>query len=168
VIKVCAWCNKAIGGDPAGTGPISHGICRDCAREVMSSRRTLRELIDTLDSPILIVDPRGHVVDANRAARNEQKRPFPALPVRPGELLECPNAAEPGGCGTGAYCLAGCTIRRSVARTLETGESLAGVEARHPVVREGNRTVARMLLSTEKVNGVVLLKIVEAEQAGAL
>jgi hypothetical protein len=165
--RVCAWCNKSLDDEPVATGPISHGICGRCASEVMSSRSTLRELIDTLESPILVVDRRGCVVDGNLAARSRREHPFPLEPVRAGDLLQCANAGGPGGCGAGAYCLAGCAVRRAIARTLETGESVVGAEGRQPLVRHGKRTTTRVLLSTEKLNGTILLKIIEADDGGA-
>jgi hypothetical protein len=165
--RVCAWCNKSLGDELVATGPISHGICANCAREVMSSRSTLRALIDTLASPILVVDRHGCVVDGNLAARARREYRFGAEPLRAGDLLHCANADEPGGCGAGAYCLAGCAIRKAIARTLETGESVVGAEGRQPLVRNGKRTMTRVLLSSEKVNGTILLKIIEADDGGA-
>ena len=40
--RICAWCNKYMGGDPKST-IITHGICEDCAEKMLEEGEELEE-----------------------------------------------------------------------------------------------------------------------------
>ena len=74
--------------------------------------------------------------------------------------MECAYAKLPEGCGNTKHCVA-CTIRNNVMATFETGRSLRQVPAfLNRIERYGVHQI-RFLISTERVEEVVLLRIDE-------
>jgi len=58
--SICAWCQKetAVKKPQSGSddAPISHGICPDCARKVLSYRaESLRSLLDRFSDPVFFI-----------------------------------------------------------------------------------------------------------------
>ncbi|MDH4232405.1 MAG: PAS domain-containing protein [Nitrospirota bacterium] len=167
--RVCAWCQKDIDGidSPSETDadPISHGICNDCARYVLSfNAKSLQNYLNRFSGPVFLVGPEGRIITANTQA-------FSALGKKPeeiegqlgGDAFECQYAKLPGGCGQTVHCKT-CTIRLTVTDTLQSGRSHIRVAAYpdlHHVTRE-NRI--RFLISTERVGNAVLLRIDEISE----
>ena len=75
-------------------------------------------------------------------------------------MLRCANAALPGGCGKTEHCHA-CEIRGSVTRTLETGLAMDHAAACLEMQGAAGREQALLRVSTERVNGSVLLRLDE-------
>lgn len=80
-----------------------------------------------------------------------------------GDVFECENARLPEGCGKTFHC-SGCTIRNTVMDTVETGKANRKVKAylNPQSLNESNRF--ELLISTEKIGGVVFLKVEEIQQ----
>ncbi len=163
--RICAWCGQVLapGSETERNAPISHGICCDCARSLVDiERTTLRDLLDSLDGPILLVDAEGRVLEANGRARAVVGGELPSGgPPWAGNVIRCVNAYTPQGCGRTEFCRAGCVIRRSFTHTHATGESVVGARAAYEVQVEGIRRRAQMRISTEKAGDLVLLRIDE-------
>jgi hypothetical protein len=75
-------------------------------------------------------------------------------------VLECAHAREPGGCGETVHCLA-CTIRRNVVETHRTGVPGTRVPAHLNVARGDGVESTRFVVSTRKVQQLLLLRIDE-------
>jgi PAS domain-containing protein len=121
----------------------------------------LRAFLDGLGVPVLLVDPEGNIKTASRDARKILSKDLPEIEgYRPGEVFECANAMLPGGCGKTSHC-SGCAIRRTVTDTFETGKSHEKVKAYLKQETGGARQRLSLLISTEKVGEVVLLRIDE-------
>jgi len=139
---------------------ITHGICPDCVSNLeFQSGTDLKDFLDSLAIPVLVVSRAGVVETANKKAGVVLGKDVPAIMgARPGDVFECANARLPEGCGR-TICCSGCAIRRSVQDTYATGRSLHRVPAslRHG----GSEHSARihMHISTEKAGEVVLLRI---------
>jgi hypothetical protein len=121
----------------------------------------LHEYLDGLDAPVLVVSAEGVVETANAQARALLRKELPEIEgYRGGDVFECTHAKLPGGCGQTIHCT-GCTIRRTVTHTYNTAQSHLRVLA--TLNREHGREARRIpfLISTEKVQGVVLLRIDE-------
>ena len=86
-------------------------------------------------------------------ARNE-----PLRGLRAGDVFECANARLPGGCGRTIHC-SGCTLRRTVTDTFTTGRSHVRVPAYLRRRRDEDAGAVSLLITTEKVGGVVLLRV---------
>ncbi len=158
---VCAWCNVVIAEE--GSGPITHGICRNCAVDLQFMPCELDRFLDTLDGPILAVDVEGHVLGANRLAGSMvHLDPLDMKGKLSGEVLSCVYADLPGGCGRTMHCT-GCAIRRAFTHTWTTGESVRNEHAfSHRRGPDGPLQVA-CLVSTERLGPLVLVEIEEAE-----
>ena len=165
VERICAWCGKKLGAAAWGDDQphtITHGICDICSHHLLAEMgMELGEFLDGLDAPVLVVDPVGTIKTANKHARDIlQKTPSEIEGRKGGEVFECANARLPGGCGDTVHCT-GCTMRLTVMDTFQSGNSHTRVPAY--LRREdpdGLRDI-RFLISTKKVEGVVLLRIDE-------
>jgi hypothetical protein len=78
--------------------------------------------------------------------------------------MECARARLPGGCGKTEHCKA-CAIRNTVMETHATGKAVEKREAYQLVITPRGETKMRLLISTEKINQVVLLRIDEMAPA---
>jgi len=123
----------------------------------------LDEFLDSLQIPVLLVDNDVRVLSANALARRMLSPD--ALKIKGllgGELFRCKNYDQPGGCGKTLHCQT-CTIRNCVTRTFETGENCDRVPACLDLdVIAGPRRVS-LVISTEKANDAVFLRIDKAE-----
>jgi PAS domain-containing protein len=167
---ICAWCRKEMGETPHqdedARFEITHGICQACKDYFFSNQeRTLDRFLNQLDAPVLMVNPQGEVMLANDQALQFLGKDLQAVSgYKGGDVMECAYARLPGGCGNTRHCVA-CTIRNSVMETFDTGKSLNQVPAflnrldRHAVHR------IKFLISTERVDEVVLLRIDEVVDA---
>jgi hypothetical protein len=72
--------------------------------------------------------------------------------------MECANARLPGGCGKTIHCV-GCAIRRAVTHTFLTGKSHLREPAWLDREKDGKVTRLALLVSTEKRESCVLLRI---------
>jgi len=161
---ICAWCEKEI-EDPeeqAGTSKyeVSHGICLSCKERFLSNEEyTLERFLNRLDAPVLVVNREGVVVLANQSALDHLGKGMDEVKgYRGGEVMECAYAALPGGCGHTVHCVA-CTIRNNVMETFETAECKRRVPAYLNQVGEKGREIVDYLISTERLDEFVLLRI---------
>jgi hypothetical protein len=95
-----------IADDPAAQGPVSHGICPECARKVVSGNPvSLAAFLDSIDFPVLVVAGGGVVLEANQAAaRMLHRDPSTMRHVLTGVAIDCFHAGLPGGCGHTEHC----------------------------------------------------------------
>jgi PAS domain-containing protein len=165
--RSCAWCGKELGGpasDRQADQIISHGLCERCAHHLHAQMGLpLLEYLDGLGAPIVVVDADVTVRMANQRACALLKRDLSMVQGKKGgEVFECAYALLPGGCGYTMHC-SGCAIRRAVTETYRTGRSCLRVPAcLHPDTPGAEREV-ELLISTEKVGEVVLLRIDEVD-----
>jgi PAS domain-containing protein len=121
----------------------------------------LREYLDGLTAPIVVVDGDGRVTTANRQARTFLRKDLPEIEgYRGGEVFECEHARLPEGCGQTVHC-SGCTIRMAVMDTLRTGVSRLRAPACLDCHTGNGVQRVEFLISTEKAGDVVLLRIDE-------
>jgi PAS domain-containing protein len=168
---ICAWCRKDIrsSGEAAGPdAPVSHGICRECSDNLFFQVGVdLRRYLDSLPAPVVAVDPNGVVTTANAKARQMLGKDSPEIDGRRGgQVFECAYARLPEGCGNTVHC-SGCTIRRAVMQTWETGGSMLRAPA--SLIQDGpeGEQRVRLLISTQKFGSVVLLRIDEMSKEAA-
>ncbi|MBI3565198.1 MAG: PAS domain-containing protein [Elusimicrobia bacterium] len=165
-LKVCAWCRKTLGTSEEefrGSFPVTHGICPECSARLLESvsLSAVREFLESLGAPVLLVDDDVRVLVANTAAcdllgreRSEVER------LKGGDVIQCVHADLPGGCGQSVHCRS-CTIRNSVRKTFETGLPVRRAPAYPDVyLRDGVKTLS-LRVSTERVGGAILLRIEE-------
>lgn len=163
--RICGWCGKDLG--EIKTGPdseylISHGICDECAFHLVAEvGMPLREYLDHLEAPVMVVDGDGVVKTANKPAQTLLQKELPDIEgYQGGVVFECVHSTEPGGCGETIHC-SGCTIRRTVMETLNTGNNHLRVPAYLDCKTKVGVCGIHYLISTEKFGAVVLLRVDE-------
>ena len=166
--QVCAWCGKTI-KQPDGEeseitdGLISHGVCTSCAVHLRAQMGVpLMEYLDSFSIPVVVIDHDVVVCGANQPAqRLLQKDNMPPVTGRLcGDVFECVNAIQPGGCGGTIHCSA-CVIRNAVNDTFATGREHLDVPAPLKCAHDSAPPPPDMLISTWKAGDVVLLRVVE-------
>jgi hypothetical protein len=158
--RICAFCNRDLSPHTGDDDKISHGICSSCYNHVKASMGVdLKEYLNMLDRPVVLVDKDLHVLTANWKAHQFTDKEEPEMLGKlPGEVFECENAKLPEGCGHTVHC-SGCVIRNSVNFTFQTGNPVN----QHPAVLNqgvsGFSFPVDLLISTQKSGDVVLLKV---------
>ncbi len=134
VKEVCAYCDKVLvesGADGESGGDITPTICFDCLRDIFAqpTGMPLQRFLKSLDEPVLVVDGAARILTANVPVLNMLGKKLESIRGLPGgDVFECAFARLPGGCGKTVHC-SGCTIRRLVMETFETGKSFTRVPA---------------------------------------
>lgn len=155
----CTNCSKALKDTSKHMGLIQ-GICDDCAATTINHNLIpFQDFLDKLMVPILAVDSQGVVVTANKTAQTALKKDLLKIRGLPcGNVMECAYASLPEGCGKTDHC-SGCTIRNTILTTYEDGISQNRVKALQNFNSEDGPYTMQMIVSTEKVGDVVLLRI---------
>jgi PAS domain-containing protein len=161
---ICAWCKKKLARDIADA-PVSHGMCEECEFHLRAEiGMPIERFLDGIKAPVLLIDADSSVITANRLARALLGKEPPKINgFKGGDVFECEYSWLPGGCGNTSHC-SGCTIRRAVMSTMESGKALTG----EPVSlrRRGVGDIA-FVISTEKAGDRVLLRIDAADGSHA-
>jgi PAS domain-containing protein len=154
------------GGDSqAGTeNMITHGICKSCRDNILFQLGVELELfLDSLEAPVVMVNGSGTVVSANNKARKMLRKDLSEIEgYSGGDVFECEYARLPEGCGNTTHC-SGCTIRRTVMQTYGTGKGFQRVQATLNQYTPEDPEEMDLLISTEKLSDVVLLRIDKIE-----
>ncbi|MDR3580931.1 MAG: hypothetical protein P4L44_13300 [Oryzomonas sp.] len=163
--RICAWCKIDMGATATESNSddtITHGICRECAIKIfgpLTQRVTLMEFLDSLAAPVVVADAMGKVSCANKQAQALLHKDASDIEgANAGDVFECAFAKLPEGCGKTSHC-DGCTIRNTVMNTFQSGMSHVKLPAQLNQGTQDNCQEARLVISTEKVNDVVLLRI---------
>jgi PAS domain-containing protein len=144
-------------------------MCGSCADGLCAGAGTpLRDFLDSLGPPVLLIGPEVRMRDANRAACGALGKELPEISGRcGGEVMNCVHAREPGGCGGTAHCES-CVIRKTVLATFATGKACSGVSAFPDLEADGIARGMRMRFSTEKVGSCVMLMVHELVEAAGV
>lgn len=161
--KICSWCKIDLGTvstDSYFENAISHGICTECVDTFFGPHRVkLVDFIDSLNAAVVVVDAAGSIISANKQARVLlHKDMADVVGLQGGEVFECAYAKLPEGCGNTTHC-DGCTIRNTVMDSFLSGKSHLKKPAYLIHGTPDNNQEVQFLISTEKVNDVVLLRI---------
>lgn len=147
--------------------PATYGICEDCISNFQAQEGIpLREYIENISAPVLLIDGEGKVVTANSAAEVLLGKPLPEIEgFMGGAVFECAHARLPEGCGKTVHC-SGCTIRRTIMHTYTTGQDQRHVPAY--LNREDlHRTEpVGLSISTVRIPEAVLLMVNEYRDRG--
>jgi len=147
---------------------ISHGFCEPCAERLTYEAlgKSLQEFLDSLGVPILVIEEGPRVRTANRQACELLGKPVEEIQGRKGgEVIECVYSRMPGGCGENIHCES-CTIRTTVLETFASGKSQERVVAYPDIYSVKEVKKVCLEISTEKVGGLVLLRIDDLRTEG--
>jgi hypothetical protein len=166
--RVCAWCGEGMdapASPPNPLEPITHGICLPCSEKLLgeSGETPIQVFLDSLDIPTFLAGGDMRVKRANSDILGlVGKEKAQVEDHLGGEVFECVNSFEPGGCGKTEKCSA-CTVRNTVTHTFDTGESQVQIPAILKVRQEGGPVEMKFHLTTEKVGDRVLVQVEPAE-----
>ncbi|GAB4338958.1 MAG: hypothetical protein Kow0089_11350 [Desulfobulbaceae bacterium] len=168
--RVCAWCGKELSPGKADdvSRTVTHGICSVCALEFTRGvPTTLKQMLDLIDRPVLVVDGTGVVRAANdsglRLLGKQQEEIADRLG---GEVFDCVYARLPGGCGQTKHC-ATCAVRNILMDTLAHDRSYRKVPAFQRIRTPEGERVRRFTISTEKAGDMILLRVDDSEDVAA-
>jgi len=117
-----------------------------------------------ISEPVLMVDSGGIVKAANKNGLKLLGKDLPAIENLPGgDVLECPNARLPEGCGHTLHCMT-CAVRNIMMDTLAHGHSYIRVPAFQKIRTPEGEQIRRYTISTEKVGEFILLRIDEVAE----
>lgn len=161
----CAWCDKDLvpSEDIPRQKIVTHGICKECLNKVLCQEvaRPLTEYLNYLSVPILLVDSNVEVKHTNLAASKLLGKQISEINGQlGGKVIECKHSREPGGCGKTIHCEA-CEIRNAVTHTFKTGESKEKIPCYREIITSEGIKKIRLMISTEKENDVVFLRVDE-------
>ena len=161
--KVCAWCNRELSStDDARSNDITHGICMECSERVFRTPhpRTVQDFINTLSSPIVIIENIDDIVLANDQARKILKV---KVGNKIGDAADCPNAKLQGGCGKTVHCKA-CAVRKVIQQTMQTGKNHNNIEAYQDTSTPAGTKHHTLKLATERIGNTILVRIDELKE----
>jgi PAS domain-containing protein len=166
--RKCSWCRRdlrRLEGEESAAEAITGGICTHCDENLTAyNRRTAGDILDSMRSPVLLLDGSGKVKLGNKMALAILgKEPGEVEDRLGGEVIECVYSDFPGGCGKTEHCEA-CTIRNSLAETAATGRSLKNVPAYQYLKTPDGIQRKRIIISTEKKGRYVLLRIDDIDE----
>lgn len=157
---ICAFCKKELAPPDGDDEKVSHGICTPCYNHAKASLGVdLKEFLNMLDYPVLLVDNDVRVLSSNiKAAQFTEKSQEVMTGQYGGEVFECEHAKLPEGCGKTVHCSA-CVIRNSVNEAYQTG---AYIERRPATLHQGipgHSDSVDLLITARKAGDVVLLVV---------
>ena len=159
-LNICAMCHKEMPPETIEQRAITGKICTEClSRFGAHAGVPLVDFLDLLGVPILVTDSDVVVKMANKPLLALLGKELSDVKgQRGGDVFECAYARLPGGCGKTVHC-SGCAIRRAVTETFTTGKTLRNVQAylNRDMVTQFQQL--GLVISTEKVWGVVLLRV---------
>jgi len=164
VKEVCAYCGEVLvesEADGESGGDITPTICFGCLRDIFRqpTGEPLHRFLKRLNAPVVVVSGAARILTANVPVLNMLGKKLKDIEGLPGgDVFECAFAKLPGGCGKTVHC-SGCTIRRLVAETFATGKSFTRVPAYLTPGEPEAPGRIDLTVSTQKVEGVVLLRI---------
>jgi hypothetical protein len=123
--------------------------------------KKLTSFLEKLAAPVVAVDDTGGVRTANRQARMLLQKELSDIEgYKGGDVFECAYAKLPEGCGQTIHC-SGCTIRRTVMDTMQSGKShLKTPACLNRGIPDAHGKID-LLITTEKVGEMVFLRIDE-------
>lgn len=119
----------------------------------------MQRFLDSLEQPVLAVDGECRIQVANVQACEVLGKTRESMRNELlGRVFSCAHSRLPEGCGRAIHC-SGCSIRRAVTRTYETGEAQLFVPATLRPDRANECTEIALKITTIKADGVVLLRV---------
>lgn len=166
--RVCAWCNSKMGTVrvKATDAPcmVTHSICSDCSDNLdFQLGVTLHRYLDSLKIPIVALNEKGRIIGINHeASKIYAGGKGEKIADWPHKVFECAHARLPQGCSNRVHC-SGCAIRLVVTDCYRTGTSLRDTPAHITHCDSDAPEQAELLISADKIDKIVFLRIVSAD-----
>lgn len=164
--RVCAWCNKPMSpvktGGKAAVNMVTHSICPDCSDNLdFQLGVSLNRYLESLTVPVVALDGNDALIGINSAAAAIYRGKAVMETAGWGErIYECAHARLPQGCANRIHC-SGCAIRIVTGASFCSGKSLADVPAHLHHCSSDMSEQAELLISAEKIDAIVFVRIVK-------
>ncbi|MCF7832250.1 MAG: hypothetical protein K9N05_01570 [Candidatus Marinimicrobia bacterium] len=161
--RVCAWCNTHLGevtSDIHNEHTITHGICETCLNKMFGSNNIdFVPFLNSLAAPVVLIDDNNTYLSANNLALAVLGKEREKLQQnRTGDIFTCENSHLDGGCGHTDKC-GGCQMLKLINDTYEDKDNFDHVPVTLFQKKGEVRHKLELELTTEKVNGLVLMRI---------
>ena len=161
--RICAWCQTSLGevrSDLHHEHTITHGICNACLEKIFAERDIdFIPFLNSLSAPVVLIDDNKTYLSANSSALKILEREHPHLnQKRIGDVFSCENAHLEGGCGHTVRC-GGCQMLQLINDTYEGKNTFDHVPVTLIEKQGETRHKLDLELTTEKINGLVLMRI---------
>ncbi|MEA3392788.1 MAG: PAS domain-containing protein [Candidatus Marinimicrobia bacterium] len=161
--RICAWCQTSLGevsSNIHNEQAITHGICDICLSKLFKDKDVdFIPFLNSLPTPVVLIDDNNNYLSANSHALEILGKDHQDInKKRIGDVFTCENAHLEGGCGHTNRC-GGCQMLQLINDTYEGKDSFDHVPVTL-IQKHGNaRQELNLELTTEKVNGLVLMRI---------
>lgn len=161
--RICAWCQTSLGevsSNIHSEQAITHGICDICLSKLFIDRDVdFIPFLNSLSAPVILIDDNNTYLSANSKALDVLAKDHQFLKQkRTGDVFTCENAHLEGGCGHTNRC-GGCQMLQLINDTYEGKDSFDHVPVTLFQKHGDVRHKLNLELTTEKVNGLVLMRI---------
>jgi nitrogen-specific signal transduction histidine kinase len=142
------------------TNAISHGICNSCLTSLFNDKNIdFIPFLNSLSAPVVLIDENNTYLSANKSALSLLDKDHIELKnKRTGDIFTCENAKLTGGCGYTEKC-GGCQMLQLVNDTYDGRDNFNNVPVTLMRKQDAVREELNLHISTEKVNGLVLMRI---------
>ena len=139
---------------------VTQGLCTQCTVRLTKDVPTIiKELLNIIAEPVLVLDRRGIVQTANESGRRLLGKDLVDIEgISGGDVFGCVFASLPEGCGRTEHCKT-CAIRNIVMDTLAHGRGYTNVPAFQNIRTPKGHRIMRFYVSTEKIDDHILLRI---------
>lgn len=168
--RVCAWCNRPMGSvrikTSSDSGLVTHSICSDCSDNFdFQLGVPLQRYLDSLKMPVIALNGDDRVIAVNCEAFGIYSgKTGEEMAEWPDRIFECAHARLPERCGNTVHC-SGCAIRFAATDSYRTGESQRDLPAHSSHCDSGPPDKAELLISADRVDKIVFLRIVKLQRA---
>lgn len=163
-IKKCRWCQTefSVHFEKSADFIITGGTCTSCAKRVFKSNdmNIIRKYIDTIDNPILLLQPEPRqVYTANKKACELFGKELPQIEgYRGGQVFDCIQSFTEAGCGKDKNC-EDCSIKGAIIETFTTGNSFENIKRPLDVYKDDKTLAYFLQIATEKIGDFALVRI---------
>jgi hypothetical protein len=139
---------------------ISHGICNSCLTSLFNDKNIdFIPFLNSLSAPVVLIDENNTYLSANDSALSLLNKDHIELKnKRTGDIFTCENAKLTGGCGHTEKC-GGCQMLQLVNDTYDGRDNFNNIPVKLMRKQDAVREELNLHISTEKVNGLVLMRI---------
>lgn len=164
--RICAWCHIPMGETESvhDESAITHGICHSCLTSLFGNKNIdFTPFLNSLSAPVVLIDSNNTYLSANNTALSLLDKDHIQLQnKRTGDVFTCENAELPGGCGHTEKC-GGCQMLQLINNTFDGQNHFSNIPITLTRNKDHIQEELNLRISTEKVNGLVLVRIDQLE-----
>ncbi len=162
--QTCRWCETefSVTSEQSSGFIVTGGLCISCTKKfsLLNDASTVREFIDAINTPILVMqaEPR-QVYTANKKALELFGKELSEMEgYRGGQVFDCLQSFTELGCGKDINCEE-CKIKAAIVGAFNNGDSFKSVSSPLEVKKKDKTSTYLLQISTEKTGDLALVRI---------